>query len=76
MDTASHPITETELARYFAADFSGNLESIAYRDLAGEEVDDDGVRGDRREDLECILNRDVSSDELDAFIEYGSIPIE
>ena len=42
-------------------------------------MDDDdtiGIREDRREDLECILNRDVTAAELDAFIDHGAIPSE
>lgn len=44
-----------------------------------DEPDDDddlGVREDRREDLEAILNRDVTDAELDAFIDAGTIPSE
>ncbi|MHA1573311.1 MAG: hypothetical protein ACTSX8_04900 [Alphaproteobacteria bacterium] len=36
--------------------------------------DDPGIREDRREDLECILNRDVSEAELTAWIDDGVLP--
>lgn len=35
---------------------------------------DYGIREDRREDLECILNRDVTEAELDAWIIDGVLP--
>ena len=33
-----------------------------------DDIDDLGVREDRREDLECITGREVTEAELDAFI--------
>lgn len=67
----------TESTRMRLDDVSKRARQLAADcDAWAHESEEIGVRDDRREDLECICNRDVTEAELDEFIDLGQIPAD